>query len=402
MADLERLGHINITLEAMKEVQKETTQELRAEQNSSALSFKEASEEVTNPFAARYATKRTDIKSRSDRLNKMLKAQKMGKMLPIERIRDSASRFQQRNPELKSKVLEMLRDKIKEGDSKEDVLKTLKEFYEDVSLMDEALEFLLETTEGDLAKVVQEAKNEINQQFGREIVAGRNVSDDARAAEGKGIGDATNLRDMYRDITGNPRDSTTMFEELSKKYSFKELKAVIDFLLHSLGSDLKAKGPSIPHGLLHNLMTETRSLQAILGVYRFFRGRMNLMHGLFLKNGLNFPSHLNFEVMTKQFMNIVSDRYPSSQKVLQSAGRLGIEKWIRAKIIVFSQLRDAIREVAMGQIYKSLQHRDEVLMAIIEALEELEDELEELEEEGYLEDEDDDDDDEGGSGNSPG
>ena len=48
-----------------------------------------------------------------------------------------------------------------------------------------------------------------------------------------------------------------------------------------------------------------------------------------------------------------------------------------AKIIALSQLRDAVREVAVNQIYKSLQHRDELYLAIIEALEELEDQLEE-------------------------
>jgi len=62
------------------------------------------------------------------------------------------------------------------------------------------------------------------------------------------------------------------------------------------------------------------------------------------------------------------------------AGRLGIEDWILAKIFVLSQMRDAVREVAMALIYKTLQHRDELYLAILEALEDLEDELEEMEE----------------------
>ncbi len=37
----------------------------------------------------------------------------------------------------------------------------------------------------------------------------------------------------------------------------------------------------------------------------------------------------------------------------------------------------------MNQIYRSVQHRDELYMMIIEALEDLEDELEELEEQLY-------------------
>jgi len=74
----------------------------------------------------------------------------------------------------------------------------------------------------------------------------------------------------------------------------------------------------------------------------------------------------------------LQERYPSGDKVLQSAGKLGIEKWILAKIIVFSQLRDAIREVALGQLYRNVQHRDDLYNAIIEALEALEEELDEL------------------------
>jgi type III secretion protein W len=177
-----------------------------------------------------------------------------------------------------------------------------------------------------------------------------------------------------------------MFEELTQKYAYKEINKVIKFLLHSMGSDMKSKGPSISRGELHNLMTETRTLQAILGVYRFFKGRMFLMGKLFEKDGLQMPNKLNFETMAKAFMNLVSERYPSSDKVLGQAKRLGIEDWILAKIIAFSQFRDSIRELAMSQIYRSLQHRDELSMAIIEALEELEDELEELEEKEEFED----------------
>ncbi len=159
------------------------------------------------------------------------------------------------------------------------------------------------------------------------------------------MGTPTNLRDLYRDVTGNPRDSNTMFEELSQKYAFKELKKVIDFLLHSLGADMKSQGPSIPRGLLHRLFSETRSLQAILGVYRFFRGRMRLVESLFQKEGIDVPEELNFETMAKAFMALASDRYPSSSKVKDTAVKLGIEKWIQAKIIALSQLRDAVREV---------------------------------------------------------
>lgn len=382
MADLSGIrgqGNVNVTLEAMKQVAQENTQELRAEQNESQMAFLDAQKEAVNPFAARTRNEKSIKSNAKDRVNKNLKAGEKGqRLLPVEQIKQFADQFQRRNPELRANVLTLLREAIKPDDTKEDILRKLREFYPDVSLADEALEFLLATTEGELARNVQEAKDDFNAEFNREITAGRNIGTQARQAAEKGLGTPTSLRDMYRDITGNPRESSMLFEELSNRYSFKELKKVVDFLLHSLGADMKSQGPSIPRGLLHRLFTETRSLQAILGVYRFFKGRMGLMTKLFEKEGMEMPNQLSFESISKQFMVLAGDRYPSAAKVLQLAIKLGIEKWLIAKIIVFSQFRDAIREVAAGQIYKSIQHRDELYMAIIEALEDLEDELEEL------------------------
>jgi type III secretion protein W len=367
---------VNITLEAMKEVAKEEMVELHAEQQESQAAFLNQQEEAVNPFAVRVKTEKS-LKSNKNRVNKNLAAgEKAYRLLPIEHIKDSAGQFQRRNPELRADILTALRENIKPDDSVEDILRKVREFYPDVSLADEALEFLLETTEGELARKVQEARDTFNAEFGRDIVAGRNIGQQARQAAEKGLGTPTTMRDLYRDITANPRDSATLFEELSNRYAFKELKKVADFLLHSLGADLKSKGPSIPRGLLHRLLEETRSLQAILGVYRFFRTRMNLMGSLFEKEGMELPSQINFESMAKQFMALAAERYPTASKVLQLATKLGIEKWLIAKIIVLSQIRDAIREVAVNQIYKSIQHRDELYMAIIEALEDLEDELE--------------------------
>jgi type III secretion protein W len=388
MADLNIGQRENITLEAMKEVGKEEQQELRAEQQESQSAFV-AEQKETTPAFVRTKTDKT-LKSQSQRVRKNTKlGEKSDNLLPIQRIKDSAEQFERRNPELKANILALLREAIKPGDDKETILKKLLEFYPDVSLADEALEFLLETTDGELHRTIAEAKEEFNTQFSREISAGRNIGAQARSAAEKGLGTTTSLRDMYRDITGNPRDSTTLFEQLAQKYAFKDLKKVIDFLLHSLGADLKSKGPSIPPGLLHRLLTETRSLQAILGVYRFFRGRMHLVQTMFQRENMAVPQEVTFESLSKEFMTLAAERYPAASKVLQLAQKLGVDASVIGKIILFSQYRDAIREVAMQQIYKSVQHRDELFMAIIEALEDLEDQLEELQEKDEDEDEDD-------------
>jgi type III secretion protein W len=372
---------VNVTLEAMKEAAAEETAELRTEQQTSQASFMKEVEDASNPFASKMAQKQKKVESPKTRIQKMLASgEKAARLLPIEQIKDMAGQFQKRNPEMKASVLTLLRQYIKPGDTKEEILKKILEFYSDPSLADEALEFLLETTDGELFKQCQEAKDELQQNKGREIAAGRNIGVQARSASEKGLGTPTELRDLYRDITGNPRDSGTLFDELSRKYAFKDLKKVTDFLLHSLGADMKSKGPSIEPGQLHRLIAETRSLQAILGVYRFFRLRMRLVNSQFARHGLEVPHELSFETLSKEFMALISERYPNADKVKERAVRLGIKDWIIAKIIALSQFRDAIREVAMNQIFRSLQHRDDLYMAILEALEDLEDELDEEEE----------------------
>ena len=314
--------HVNITLEAMKETATEETRELKAEQRSSADGYMKSVEEAVNPFAAKMSERKKTEKSKT-RIQKMMESgEKAGRLLPVEAIKDQADQFQRRNPELKASILTLLRQYIKPGDTKEEILKKLREFYSDPSLADEALEFLLETTDGELAKQCQEAKDELNQEKGREIAAGRNIGVQARAASDKGLGSPTQLRDLYRDITGNPRDSNALFDELSHKYAFKDLKKVTDFLLHSLGTDLKAKGPSIEPGQLHRLIAETRSLQAILGVYRFFRLRMRLVNFQFERNELEVPQDLTFETMAREFMALVSERYPNAENVKERAVRL--------------------------------------------------------------------------------
>jgi len=371
----------NITNKAMQEVAKDEAIERIAEAETASDSALESLKEAVNPLAARLREKRKIDRPARERVSKMMKGgEKAERMLPIGQIKDAANQFERRNPELKASVLTLLRQNIKPDDTKEELLKKIQDFYGDISLADEALEFLIETSEGDLARKLLEIKDEINKERGREIIAGRNISIQARMASQEGLGTPTNLRDMYRDITGNPRESTQLFDELSRKYAFKDLKKVLDFMLHSLGSDMKSKGPSIEAGQLHSLFTEVRSMQAILGVYRFFRGRMHLVTSMFQKNGLSVPQELNFEQLAKEFMGLAAERYPSSDKVMQRAVRLGIKDWILAKIIAFSQFRDAVKEVSMAQIFKTIQHRDEAYMALLEALEELEDLLEEEEE----------------------
>ncbi len=101
---------------------------------------------------------------------------------------------------------------------------------------------------------------------------------------------------------------------------------------------------------------------------------------------MKLPQQLTFENMANAFMELTADRYPSADKVLKLAKQLGIENSIELQIIIFGKFRDAVRQVSRDYIFRSVQHRDEVLHAIIEALEDLEDKLE-MQEEQALRDE---------------
>lgn len=371
--------NVNVTIQAMQDTQKDEMQELRAEQRSSEASIQEGFKEAV-PLNA--ALRKTNLKlaEHRGRVKGALEAgEKPSQLLPVAGLKDMAGQFQRRNPELKADTLVLLAQTIKAEDSKEELMRKIADFYPDVSLRDEALEYLLEVSNGELARKLGEIKEELNQNYEREIVAGRNIHIQAREAASQELGTPTSMRDMYRDVTGNPRDAPALFDELAAKYGYKELKKVVDFLLHSMGSDMNSKGPSIERAELQRLFSEVRNMQAILGVYRFFNSRMKLTQYLFEESNLPRPPELNFESMAKAFMALAGERYPSADKVHQKASSLGLETSnVAGKIITFSQFRDAIREVALGKVYKTVQHRDDLYLAILEALEDLEDEMENL------------------------
>lgn len=367
--------------------------EEEAQQAEASETLKAVFEEgETNPLQGRIdkMLKKTLVEQKP-RVKKSEEAAKEKRLAPIDEMKSSAERFSKRNSEFKPQILQLLADKIKNCKTKEDLRKILEQFYSDPTLADDALDFLLEVTRGDLNNLVREAKADHNADHAREIQAGRNIQEEVLKATSQKLGAPTTLRDLYRDITGNPREPVALFLELSDRYAYKDLRKVLAFLFHSLGADLKAQGPSIAAGMLFRLLSEVRSLQAILGVYGFFKARMDLISSLFQRNNLEMPPQLSFEQIAKQFVNLLQERYPTGDKVLQTAARLGIDKWILAKIIIFSQLRDAIREVALHKLYRSVDHRNELYAAIIEALEALEEELEsvmEREEEEEEEEED--------------
>ncbi|NDD57762.1 MAG: YopN family type III secretion system gatekeeper subunit [Chlamydiae bacterium] len=352
------------------------------QQESQAEDFQEWSESL-NPIAVavrRFDSLESRVRRRA-REQETERAEKTESETPlVDQLEEVSEQFHRKNPELQSQNLLLLRSRISNKDSADEILKKVLESYPDFSLADEALDFLVATTQGELQEKVQACKERFNETYGREIRAGKNIQLQAREFSTKGLGSPTGLRDLYREVTGNPRDALTLFNELSSQYPFEKMKTVIAFLLHSLGSDLKSKGPSIPRGELHRLTTETRSLQAILGVYRFFSSRMPLVRSSFERQGLATPSRITFELLAKLFVKFLLERYPSAEKVFQLGVQMGLSDELLAELIIYSQMRDAVRQVA-PRLFRNDQHRQEVLATLIEALEEIEEKLEEEEDE---------------------
>lgn len=297
----------------------------------------------------------------------------------VEKIEEVSEEFQQRNPELQARALRLLRSRIQEGDSPEDIHRKVLEIYPDHFLADEALDFVLQTSTGELSKKAFLARKQLNDFYAREIKAGKNIAAQVQEFSIQGLETSIGLRRLYREITGNPRDCNTLFNTLLSLFKYDKMKIVILFILHSLGSDLKAKGSSIDKGELHNLLTEARKLQAILGVFRFFKSRMPFLAAEFKRKNLHLSELLTFEELAKQFMEILQDRYPSGDKILQQY----LKKWYLAATgdsILLSLYHRALRETS-GKLYRNNQHRQELSNAMIDGLEELYDQLEEDEEE---------------------
>lgn len=298
------------------------------------------------------------------------------KIVDIEKIDAASEQFQKNNYELNAKTLRMLRSQIGGADTPEEILEKVAAIYPDAALADESLDFLIETSDAALMAATAEAKDKLNKDKSKEITAGRNMGAQAREFAQEGLGSPTSLRDLYRDLTLNPREPLKLFDELAEKFQYPILKSAIRFMLHALGSDLKSKGPSIQRGELKRLIDETRSMQGILGIFRFFQSRVRLISRAFNSHSLMLPSRLTFELIARIFVKILSERFMNPDKIVQTAKLMGIAEEIAAQIIVFSQMRDALRQIA-PKYFRDPRHRDELLKAFLDTLEKLEDLLEE-------------------------
>lgn len=370
----------HISAIAAKQSQKEG-REIIARQVATESRFEEAVDTGFNPqAAARQQARFNRFRSLENRgkLNetKEKKIEEIAKKAETED--DLAQNFSRRNNELEARKLQGLKSRLKNDATAQEVLDEVMAVFPDPTLADEALDYLVRATSEQLQETVREAKGMLFDRKGREIIAGRNIDPVVKLYQNKGLNQSpTQLRDLYRDITGSPRGHNVLFTELSNQYPFDDLKLVISFLLKGLGFDLKSKGPSIQQAELTLLMTDVRNLQSILWVYLFFRARMKMIRSLFSKKQLLLSKLLTFEELAKEFIRLVEERYPSAARLKSQAEKLGLTE-DEAKVIILSQFRDAIRQLS-PRLYKTARHKQDLLLVILDTLEELEEEEDEEE-----------------------
>ena len=187
--------------QAIRAFQQEAAQEAtqaKAEQVSiSRESLQDGQDEAINLFAR--SGKEKPIDSLKSRVQKLKEAGEIPQKLdPVDAAKE-ANDFNKRNPELNEDSLMNLLDELKNGDNKEAVLAKVLKNFSDPTLAADAFEFLLKTTKPPLQNEVLKAKDEFLAAKNREIVAGRNISIQARQAAdalGDKVASPTSLRDL--------------------------------------------------------------------------------------------------------------------------------------------------------------------------------------------------------------
>jgi type III secretion protein W len=103
------------------------------------------------------------------------------------------------------------------------------------------------------------------------------------------------------------------------------------------------------------------------------------MQRQFASYNLILPPRLDFESLAKLFVKMLAERYMSADKILQAAKLLGITEEVAAQIIVFTQMRDGLKQIS-PRYYRTPMQQAELHKYFIDAIEKLEDQLEEEQE----------------------
>ena len=431
-------GAETATARILQSAQSEETEEAAkaAEVRESPSSLKEESESVaSSALKSRKLEPKREVK-------KPEKAERAQESVLIRRdnpdMQDEAKRFCRREENqffrMDEEKLQDLMEELGRGITSETDTETIVKLISDqlstagkrpdVAIIDKAMAFLLEVAKKMLDKgtlppeqqaalqkifvQLNKAKDEFYKSNQKDIDTSSNVIEVVDTiveyAQASGV-TTSDVLSHIRTIVYDPQDFWTKFNFYKEKgyhYMMKEFKAIFTF------SGKRFKDSRIPRGEMSRIIDETKTLQAILQVYRHFKRNTALAQNLFELNGDTLPPYINYETLSGTFVKLVEERYPSAEKALQiiaallpellaeelayqenkkTMSRSGKMRNIRGRIVLLTLMRDAIKEVSPTKVYRSLQHRDDLYLSIIEGLERLEDELEDLEEEELAEEE---------------
>lgn len=383
----ERISPIQATLNQMINAMRLESLLLRSlSQEMSETAFSERVDNVLfNPLAVQRRFETLEKRSEKAVKESALAEEAGEESLLIEDIESIAKSFEDRNPELKKELLAQLRAQIGKAPGSGSILESALRLFPDPYNADEAMEFLAKTMGKENAEALALAKKDLNAFYGRQVQAGKNISDVARANAFATLGSAASLRDLYYAITGRNWESRALFLELAGKYPFEKLESLLAFLLGSLGKDLNSEGPSIEFAKLSKMINDCRNMQDILAVFRHFRDTMPSLAGGFASNGLMVPAQLNFRTLSMELIKFLDEKYPSSSKALQIAKQLGLSEELIAQSLLFNRLRASLPEIP-PRLFQGEEHKKMVDGTLLELLDTIEEQLEE-EEEGFEDEE---------------
>jgi type III secretion protein W len=288
--------------------------------------------------------------------------------LEIEATEEVSGYYENKNPEIKGKSLQSLKEQISKFDTPEDILQKIMETFPDPVMADAAFDYLLQVIPDELKEKIYTARSNFEKRFSRALKAGKNVLDESLKFSKDGLGEASELRQFYTEFSGNPKAPLDLFEELLVKFTFEKMKQAIGFWLSALGADLNSKGSSIEKGELHKLIDETRTLQAILGVYKYFASKQKeLILSLARKDTAATPE-MNYQNLAKIFVKILQDIYPSPDKILSIKHELHIEQYLHAQESVLNIMCSGINGVA-PRLFRNEKHKKELMSCFLIALE---------------------------------
>jgi hypothetical protein len=359
-------------------------------------------DERANPLAAAIKKADKQIKVPASALKKTKEGKGEKRLKPPQEIESGIREFSNKNPKFTPDKLRNLLDKLKDGMSKEEILKLVREEYPNPMDASQALEFLASISLEDYKEGIQSVQMALNKEIidKREEEVAKKVETEAAlattaasaaAVQIAGGGDLNQLLEHF--ILNSKMEATAIAKIIQDAFGDNQDK-IYAFLLKKCGAEIKKCGVEInklrelkdhhdEDAFMKNAMPLLRKLQAIKWVSSYFKIRNKPKPEI---AGQKPAVQFNPQEMAKQFLSLVSERFLSPEKVIQTAAKLGAVT-LEDQIVLISQERDAVRQVSMNHIFRSPQHRDEMFSTILEALSDLEDLLEDqmIEEEEAME-----------------